>query len=213
MAVDPDLIASLRGRGPMDSVAISFSLAFYAGIVLAFPFLLHFLAEFILPALTMAEKKLVLPVVLIGLALFLAGAGFCYYLLLPSTLSYMYKDQRALNWTPNWDVQSYFSFTTQFVLSFGLAFELPLVVLVLVRLGVLTHAMLTKTRTVAFTIIFVLAAIITPTQDPFTLCAMGLPMYLLYELCIFIAKFMERKGAQPPAESGPPDDNPVYGGK
>lgn len=192
-AVNPNFISTLRARGPMDSITISFSLAFYAGIVLAFPFLLWFLAQFLLPALTLAEKKYILPVVVVGLGLFLTGVFFCYYWLLPSTLAYALRDQQDLSWTSNWDVQSYFSFTTQFVLSFGLAFELPLVVLFLVKLGVLNHAMLAKTRMIAFVIIFLLAAVITPTTDPFTLCAMAFPMYFLYEICIFLAKFMERK--------------------
>jgi len=110
------------------------------------------------------------------------------------------KDQQNLSWTSNWDVQSYFSFATQFVLSFGLAFELPLVVLFLVRIGVLNHAMLTKTRMVAFVLIFMLAAVITPTTDPFTLCAMALPMYFLYEICIVLAKYMEKKVVDPQPE-------------
>ncbi len=192
-AVNPNFISTLRARGPMDSITISFSLAFYAGIVLAFPFLLYFLAQFILPALTLAEKKYVLPVVFIGLGLFLTGVFSCYYWLLPTTLAYALKDQSDLSWTSNWDVQSYFSFTTQFVISFGLAFELPLVVLFLVKIGILNYDMLKKTRMIAFVVIFMLAAVITPTTDPFTLCAMAFPMYFLYEICIFLAKYVEKK--------------------
>lgn len=203
--VNPDFISTLRARGPMDSITISFSLAFYAGIVLAFPFLLYFVAQFILPALTLAEKKYILPVVFVGLGLFMTGVCFCYYWLLPTTLSYALKDQSSLSWTSNWDVQSYFSFTTQFVLSFGLAFELPLVVLFLVRIGVLNHAMLIKTRIIAFVLIFLLSAVITPTSDPFTLCAMALPMYALYEICIFLAKYMEKKNKAILLDELPPE--------
>ncbi|HEX8372052.1 MAG TPA: twin-arginine translocase subunit TatC [Chthoniobacterales bacterium] len=198
--VNPELISTLRARGPMDAISISFSLAFYAGIVLAFPFLLYFVAQFVLPALTLAEKKHILPVVFVGLMLFLGGVLSCYYWLLPITLAFALKDQQNLSWVSNWDVQSYFSFATQFVLSFGLAFELPLVVLFLVRLGVLNYAMLQKTRMVAFVIIFLLSAVITPTTDPFTLCAMALPMYVLYEICIFLAKYTEKKVAAPVEE-------------
>ena len=200
-SINPDFLSTLRARGPMDSIIISFQLAFYAGIVLAFPFLLYFIAQFVLPALTRAEKKTVLPVVGVGLGLFLTGVYFCYQWLLPVTLNYALTDQQKLNWTSNWDVQSYFSFTTQFVISFGLAFQLPLVVLFLVRIGLVNRAMLAKTRMIAFILIFMLSAIITPTSDPFTLCAMALPMYVLYEICIFLSRFMERKpAALPPAE-------------
>jgi sec-independent protein translocase protein TatC len=203
MSVDPSLVSTLRARGPMDSISISLSLAFYAGLVLAFPFLLYFIAQFVIPALTRAEKKYIFPVVFVGLTLFLSGALSCYYLLLPGTLRYALRDQQSLNWTSNWDVQSYFSFTTQFVISFGLAFQLPLVVLFLVRLGIVNHAMLSKTRMIAFVLIFILSAMITPTTDPFTLCAMAFPMYVLYEICIFLAKYTEKKASLPPDEEFP----------
>lgn len=196
-SINPDFLSTLRARGPMDSIIISFQLAFYAGIVIAFPFLLYFVAQFVLPALTKAEKKAVLPIVAVGLGLFLTGVYFCYGWLLPVTLNYALTDQQNLNWTSNWDVQSYFSFTTQFVISFGLAFQLPLVVLFLVRIGIVNRAMLAKTRMIAFILIFMLSAIITPTSDPFTLCAMALPMYFLYEICIFLSRFMERKKTLP----------------
>lgn len=196
ITVDPKLINTLRAQGVMDSITISFQLAFYAGLVLAFPLLLYFLAEFILPALTAAEKKYVLPVVFVSLGLFLTGVFACYYLLLPQTLAFMYNDQKSLQWNAEWTVDKYYAFTTQFVLSFGLAFELPVVVLLLVKLGIVDHKMLAKTRAIAFTLILVFSAVLTPTTDPFTFCAMGFPMYLLYELCIWIAKWMERKEAK-----------------
>jgi sec-independent protein translocase protein TatC len=205
LTVDPKLVNTLRAQGPMDSMTISFQLAFYAGLVFAFPFLLYFLAEFILPALTALEKKYVLPVIFISLGMFLSGVFACYFLLLPTTLAFMYKDQKSLEWNAEWTVRDYYAFSSQFVISFGLAFELPLVVLLLVRLGILTHAMLAKTRAIAFVLILVFSAVLTPTVDPFTFCAMGFPMYALYELCIWIAKWMEKK---PPAitdESGSPE--------
>ncbi|HEY5895355.1 MAG TPA: twin-arginine translocase subunit TatC [Chthoniobacterales bacterium] len=193
LAVDPKLVNTLRAQGVADSITISFQLAFYAGLILAFPLLLYFLAEFILPALTAAEKKYMLPVVFISLGLFLTGVFFCYYGLLPQTLEFMYNDARKLQWNPEWTVEKYYAFTTQFVLAFGLAFELPVVVLLLVKLGILDHAMLARTRAIAFTLIFIFASILTPTTDVFTLCAMGFPMYFLYEICIWIAKWMEPK--------------------
>ncbi|MGA7882031.1 MAG: twin-arginine translocase subunit TatC, partial [Terrimicrobiaceae bacterium] len=94
---------------------------------------------------------------------------------------------------PQWSVREYFSFTTQFVISFGLAFELPLAVLILVKLEILSYEVLQKTRAFAVLIILFLAAIITPTTDMLTLILMAGPMYLLYEGCILIAWFLERK--------------------
>ncbi len=91
--------------------------------------------------------------------------------------------------------REYYSFTTQFVIGFGLAFELPVVVLLLVKLGIVNYETLRRTRAFAVIIIFVVAAIITPTSDILTLVLMGGPMYVLYEICIGIAWLMNRRSA------------------
>lgn len=185
--------AQLTNFGVADPLTIAIELSFYTGLVMAFPFLILFLAEFILPALTPAEKRMLYPAAAVSLGLFLGGVLFAYYLVLPPALDYFFNYSQSLNWKPQWSVREYFSFTTQFVISFGLAFELPLAVLLLVKLGFLSHEVLQKTRAFAVVIIFFLAAIITPTTDILTLLLMAGPMYLLYEGCIVIAWLMERK--------------------
>jgi sec-independent protein translocase protein TatC len=90
-------------------------------------------------------------------------------------------------------VQQYYSFVTRFTLGFGLAFELPVVVLALVRFGLITYKFMARTRPYAIVLIVIAAAIITPTPDILTLLAMSLPMCLLYESCIWIAWLMERR--------------------
>ena len=85
---------------------------------------------------------------------------------------------------------------TRFVIAFGLTFELPVVVLALVRFGLITYRFMARTRPYAIVLIFVLATIITPTPDVLTLVAMSLPMCLLYESCIWIAWGMERRAAK-----------------
>ena len=193
LSVAPERAANLQSLGVADSFTISMQLAFYAGLIISFPFLLYFLAEFILPALTPVEKKMLLPVCIIGMMLFLVGVSFCFFVVLPQTLAFFFQDAQQMKWQPTWTVREYYSFTTQFVLAFGLAFELPLVVLALVKLGLLDAALLRRTRAHAIVIIFAVAAVITPTSDILTLVLMGGPMYVLYEICIWIATFMERK--------------------
>ncbi len=193
VAIDPELKTSLTNFGIADPLTIVIELSFYSGIILSFPFLVIFLAEFILPALTPKEKRLLFPAAAISFLMFMAGVLFAYFLVLPPTLDYFFNYSKSLNWRPQWSVREYFSFTTQFILSFGLAFELPLGVLLLVRLEILGHEVLKKTRAFAVVIILFLSAIITPTTDVFTLMLMAVPMYLLYEGCIFIAWLMERK--------------------
>ncbi|MBV9128921.1 MAG: twin-arginine translocase subunit TatC, partial [Verrucomicrobia bacterium] len=148
---------------------------------------------FILPALTPPEKKAMLPAVGIGFGLFLGGVVLGYYLVLPATLRFFFRDAQSLDWTPTWTVREYFSFVTQLCVGFGAAFELPVIVLVLVRLGVLSVALLRRTRAYAFLLIFVAAAFLAPTPDAVSMALMGGPMYLLYEVCILIAAMLERK--------------------
>src|SRR5216110_744135 len=186
-------IGTLKALGITDSITISFHLAFYAGIVLSFPLLLYFLAEFVLPALTAVEKRFLLPAILASFGLFLLGVLVCYFWLLPKTILFFFHDTQSLGWAPTWTVQQYYSFVTRFTLGFGLAFELPVVVLVLVRFGLITYEFMARTRPYAIVLIFILATIITPTPDILTLIAMGLPMCLLYESCIWIAWIMERR--------------------
>ena len=132
-------IGTLKALGITDSIVISFHLAFYAGIVLAFPLLLYFIAEFVLPALTALEKRFLLPAILVSFALFLLGVTVCYFLLLPKTILFFFRDTESLGWAPTWTVQQYYSFVTRFTIGFGLAFELPVVVLALVRFGLMTY--------------------------------------------------------------------------
>jgi sec-independent protein translocase protein TatC len=190
--VDPQ-VGGLRALGITDSITISFHLAFYAGIVLSFPLLLYFLAEFVLPALTLMEKRFVLPAIFVSFALFLLGVLICYFWLLPKTILFFFRDTQSLGWAPAWTVEQYYSFVTRFIIGFGLAFELPVVVLALVKFGLITYRFMARTRPYAMVLIFVLATIITPTPDILTLISMGLPMCLLYEGCIWISWAMERR--------------------
>ena len=186
-------IGTLKALGITDSIVISFHLAFYAGIVLSFPLLLYFLAEFVLPALTAVEKRFLFPAIGVSFALFLLGVMICYFWLLPKTILFFFRDTESLGWAPTWTVQQYYSFVTRFTIGFGLAFELPVVVLALVRFGLITYRFMARTRPYAVVLIFIMATIITPTPDILTLVALALPMCLLYESCIWIAWLMERR--------------------
>ena len=193
--VDPQ-VGALKALGITDSIVISFHLAFYAGIVISFPLLLYFVAQFVLPALTAVEKRFLFPAIVGSFGLFLLGVVICYFWLLPKTILFFFRDTQSLGWSPTWTVQQYYSFVTKFVLGFGLAFELPVVVLALVYFGLITYKFMARTRPYAVVLIFILAAIIAPTPDLLTLVAMALPMSLLYESCIWVAWLMERRKAR-----------------
>jgi sec-independent protein translocase protein TatC len=189
-------VGALRALGITDSFTISFRLAFYAGIVVSFPLLLYFLAEFVLPALTAMEKRFVFPAILVSFGLFLTGVLTAYYWLMPKAILFFFKDTQAMGWAPAWTVQEYYSFVTRFTIGFGLAFELPVAVLALVRFGLVTYEFMARTRPYAIVLMFILATIICPTPDVLTMVAMALPMCLLYESCIWITWFVRRKAAR-----------------
>ena len=174
-------------------MTISLQLAFYAGLIGSFPILIFLLAQFLFPALNPAEKKILFPVSVFGLLLFLGGVLFSYFIVLPGTLDFFFKDAKSMHWIPTWTVREYYSFATQFLIAFGLAFEMPMVVLALVKLGVLTAEKLRKTRSASIVVICTLAAFIAPSPDLVTYFLMAGPMVVLYEGCIHLARWLEPK--------------------
>jgi Tat protein translocase TatC len=168
-------------------------LAFFAGIIVSFPFLLYFLLQFIVPGLKEEERKALWPALLIGFGLFLGGVFFAYFFVLPNVLTFFYEWGKSMGISNDWRIGYYISFATTFVLIFGLAFELPVVVMTLVKIGLLSHSMMRETRSYAILAIFVIAALITPTPDMMTLSLLAVPMVILYEICIWLSYFHEKK--------------------
>jgi Tat protein translocase TatC len=178
---------------PTETFMLSMKLSFFGGIVLSFPLLLFYILQFVLPGLHANEKRVLWPAMSVGFGLFLCGALFAYFVVLPRALEFFYGWSDGLGVSNDWRIGEYISFATQFTLLFGLSFELPVVVMVLVKLGLLTYETMSSTRMYAVLAIFVIAALITPTPDAFTLLLMALPMIGLYELCIWLAWFDRRR--------------------
>lgn len=184
------MLSSLK---PTETFMLSMKLAFFAGIILAFPLLLMFILQFIVPGLHENEKKMLWPALAIGFGLFLSGVAFAYFLVLPKALEFFYDYSTSMGVTNEWRIGDYISFATTFTLLFGLSFELPVIVMVIVKLGLLSYSTMAKTRSYAIVGVLVLAAILTPTPDVITLSLMAVPMYFLYEVCIWLAYFHEKK--------------------
>lgn len=200
---DPDVdagaganIKMMSALKPTETFMLSMKLAFFAGIVLAFPLLLMFILQFVLPGMHDTERKILWPAMGIGFGLFLSGVLFAYFFVLPRALLFFYEWSTNLGVSNDWRIGEYITFATQFTLLFGLSFELPVVVMVLVKLGLLTYDTMARTRTYAIVAIYITAAIITPTPDIMTLNLMALPMLLLYEICIWLAWFDRKKARQ-----------------
>lgn len=196
----PDVQAGTRDRfkfmstlNPTEAFMLSMKLAFFAGTVIAFPLLLLYVLQFVMPGLHEKEKKAIFPALAIGFGLFLGGVFFSYLLVLPKVLEFFYTYGESMGIANEWRIGYYLSFATQFTLIFGLCFELPVVVWVLVKIGLLNFELMSRTRGYAVVAIVIIAAIITPTPDAFTLGLLALPMILLYELSIWLAWFDWRK--------------------
>ena len=179
--------------GPVTSVIVRLKLALLAGVVFSIPFLLYFVWGFVAPGLCRAEKKVVWSVIGVGTVFFVLGSGFGYMLMffgLPA-LSRM-----GLTGTePTWMLRDYMAFCFRFILAFGLTFELPVVLVALARLGLVKADRLAKVRPYAVVVVFVAAAVLTP-PDPFTQIMLGLPLLILYEVSIRVARLVEPKSKE-----------------
>lgn len=157
------------------------------GIFLASPVLIYEIWAFIAPGLHENEKKWVLPVVFFSTALFMGGVLFGYFLVLPFGYSY-FLSFSSDTIKPMLSMDEYFSITTKFLLAFGLVFEMPLLILFLSLLGIVNAKMLSIYRKYAILAIFIIAAILTPTPDVFNQILMAVPMLMLYETGIILAR-------------------------
>ncbi len=184
------MMSALR---PTEGFMLSMKLSFVAGIVVSFPLLLLFILQFVLPGLHSNEKRVLWPAMAVGFGLFLTGAAFAYYMVLPRALLFFAEWSGNMGISNDWRIGEYISFATQFTLLFGASFELPVVVMVFVKLGLLSYETMSRTRSYAIVGIFVTAAVLTPTPDAMTLCLMALPMIVLYEICIWLAYFDRKR--------------------
>jgi len=182
----------LVNLSPAGGFFVAFQVAFYAGMILAAPFIFYFIASFIFPALKLKERKYVYRGMLFGGSLFMVGVSFCYFVLMPLVLT---VSQAYSNWLGfgafQWRAEEYISFVCKFMLGMGLGFEMPVVLLVLVKLDVLNYARLRGMWRYMIVINLILGGVLT-TPEVATQIAMFVPLYMLYELSVWIAWYWEQ---------------------
>jgi len=165
------------------------------GIVLAMPYLVYQLLMFVSPALTRQEKKyvyLILPWITL---MFIAGVAFAYFILLPPAIKFLLYFGSNIA-TPQIKIGNYISIVTRLLVAAGAVFETPVIILFLARLGIVTPKMLSSKRRHAIVVAFILGAIITPTFDPINQSLVAVPLIVLYEMSIWLAKLVQRKEAR-----------------
>lgn len=168
-------------------------LAFFVALILAMPVILYQLWAFVAPGLYRHEKRLAMPILISAMALFYLGCAFAYFLVLPAVFAFMTSVAPAgVAVMP--DIGRYLDFVLVLFLAFGLCFEVPVVLIILVALGVVTPAQLAKSRSYAIVGAFVVAAVLTP-PDVFSQMMLAVPMIVLYELGIIAARMTSRRPA------------------
>jgi sec-independent protein translocase protein TatC len=173
---------------------ISLKAAAVVAVVLAAPVVFYQIWRFVTPGLRPVERKYALPFLIISQLLFAGGAVFSYYVI-PRGLEFL-LGFAGPNVVSLMDADRYLSFMLHTMIGFGVAFELPLILIMLSLMGVVGSQSLRKNRRYAIFGIFVAAAIITPTQDPVTLSIMAGPLILFYEISILVARLVERRRAR-----------------
>jgi sec-independent protein translocase protein TatC len=165
--------------------------------VLALPFVLYQAWAFIAPGLYAHEKRLGLPLIISSTVLFVAGMSFCYYFVFGQVFSFI-ASFAPKSITPAPDIEAYLSFVMTMFLAFGIAFEVPVALVVLVKLGVVDVAKLKEWRSYFIVAAFVVAAVVTP-PDVVSQLSLAIPMCLLYELGILAARLVSRPAPQVPS--------------
>jgi len=177
---------------PTEAFVGYLKVAFITGIAAAMPIIVYQLFRFMAPGLSKREKQWILWSLPGITVFFAAGVLFCYFIVLPSALDFLLNFAVPVV-TPLLRLNDYLSFVTRFLLAVGLAFETPLIIFMLAKLGVATPKRLSRFRRWAFVLAFVVAAIITPTPDPINQTIVAIPIVILYEIGIIFARIGVRR--------------------
>ena len=182
-------ISKLVFLAPAEAFWAHMKIAMIAAFVLGVPYLFFEIWRFISPGLREKERRYALPFIVAGTGLFVAGAAFCFFLVLPFAMRFLltYKTESM---TAMITVEKYVDFCLKFILAFGVIFELPIVIVFLTRMGIVTADTLARHRKYAVLVAFIAAAFLTPTPDAFNQVLMAVPMIVLYEGGILASRIL-----------------------
>lgn len=188
--------AKMIATGVITPFMVPVKVTALVGFMVALPYVLYQAWAFVAPGLYEHEKKLALPLIVASTVLFFLGVGFCYFFVFGKVFAFIH-DFAPKSITPAPDIEAYFSFVITMFLAFGITFEIPIVVIVLVRMGLVSVEKLREARPYVVVGAFVVAAVVTP-PDVLSQFMLAVPMCLLYEAGLFLARFV---GVRPKAQS------------
>ncbi len=180
--------------GPTEGISIVIKVGLAVGASAASPFVLYQIIAFVAPGLEPHEKRLVYFVVPAALILFTIGAGFAWFIMIPAAIEFL-KNFAPDIFVVNWTADNFVPFVLSLVFWIGISFEMPLLFMALGRLGIVSPRLLLKQWRIAVVIISIIAAVITPTVDPFNMMLVMAPLVGLYFLSIILTAFVYRKPA------------------
>jgi sec-independent protein translocase protein TatC len=188
---------SLVFTHPMDALNLYLYVALLAGAIMASPFILYQVWLFIAPGLYHKEKRFVIPFMAATVSLFLLGAAFGYYYVLPGAIKILVI-QFGHDFTPMITIEDYSSFFLSIILGLGISFEMPILIFFLALFGIVSPRFLWKNIRYAILAVFIVAAVICPSPDPWTMCIYAVPMLALYVVGILVAWWVhpDRKRAK-----------------
>lgn len=183
--------AKMIATGVITPFLVPVKVTAFVALFIALPYVLYQAWAFVAPGLYAHEKKLVLPLVIASTVLFLAGVAFCYFFVFGKVFTFI-NSFAPQSITPAPDIEAYFSFVLTMFLAFGVTFEIPVVVVVLARAGIVSLEHLAQARPYVIVGAFVIAAIVTP-PDVVSQIMLAVPMWLLYEVGLLVARMMVKR--------------------
>ncbi len=199
--------SSMIFTGLPEAFFIHMEIAFFASLLFTAPYTLFEIWRFVSPGLYKDEKRYVLPFIFFSSILFGGGVLFGYFIALPPAFAFFVSFSTDFL-KPMISFKEYLGLTLKFLLAFGLSFEMPVFIFFLAKLGIVNAKMLAKQRRYAILIIFIAAAILTPSPDAISQLLMALPLMVLYEVSIFVARFARRKKSAPGETEVPEEGMP-----
>jgi sec-independent protein translocase protein TatC len=193
--------AKMIATGVITPFMVPVKVTALAAFLVALPYVLYQAWAFVAPGLYEHEKRLALPLVVSSTLLFIAGIAFCYYFVFGKVFAFIH-DFAPKSITPAPDIEAYFSFVITMFLAFGVTFEIPIVVVVLVRMGLVSVDRLRDARPYVIVGAFVISAIVTP-PDVLSQFMLAVPMCLLYEAGLLLARFISVPSKEEPKEESP----------
>ena len=190
--------AKMIATGVITPFLIPVKVTLMLAVLIALPWVLYQLWAFVAPGLYAHEKKLIAPLVISSSALFVAGVAFCYFFVFRVVFRFV-NDFAPKSISVSPDIESYLDFVMTMFVAFGVTFEVPIIVIVLVRMGLVPLAKLKEIRPYVIVGAFIVAAIVTP-PDITSQCLLAVPMCLLYEIGLLVAPWFERMSAAPEAD-------------